>query len=209
MDTERIERALREGPVDEPRYAPGAFRRSRRRFSLALAGSVATAALVTGVLLGVVLTQLREPNGGVRGRDLGELAADLEGRWVSDVISREEWINSALAAGHDRNTIDAFFLHDPIELQVQYELVFADDHLQVFGAFDGSPSQGLAGGPYRLLDNGAVYYDDIGCFITARFKLSADRMTFEPISTESCNAEEGLANWVFFNLASYTRGEAP
>lgn len=210
MDIEAIERALREGPVDEPRYVPGAFRRARQRLWFATTAFVATAALVAGVVLGVMLSELRQPGGGVGGPAPDELAAELEGRWVSEVISRAEWISMATASGHDPADIDAFLLHDPIESQVQYELLFQDGRIEVFGTFDGSPSERLAGGPYRLLDNGALRcFNEIGCFITATFELSADRLSFSPIATESCDEVERLAMWAFFNAAPYTRGNAP
>src|SRR5919108_2189721 len=146
MDIEAIQRALREGPVDEPRYVPGAFHWTHRRFSVEMTASVVTAVLVSGVALGVALSELRQPNGGVGRRDLDVLAAELEGRWVSEAISREEWVSSTLTAGHEARDIDAFLLHDPFESQVAYELVFQDEHLQVFGAFDGSPPESLPAG---------------------------------------------------------------
>lgn len=58
MDLDRIERALREGPADEPRYVPGTFRgRSPERLPWAMAAfaAVAATALVAALLIGVGL----------------------------------------------------------------------------------------------------------------------------------------------------------
>lgn len=66
MDLDRIERALRQGPADEPRYVPGTFeRRSPKRLPWALAAFavVATTVLVAALLIGIGIF-LRSPNVG-------------------------------------------------------------------------------------------------------------------------------------------------
>jgi hypothetical protein len=66
MDLDRIERALRQGPADEPRYVPGTFeRRSPKRLPWALVALavVAATALVAALLIGIGLF-LRSPNVG-------------------------------------------------------------------------------------------------------------------------------------------------
>jgi Galactose oxidase, central domain len=66
MDLDRIERALREGPADEPRYVPRTFgRRSPERLPWAFAAvaAVAATALVAALLIGIGLI-LRSPNVG-------------------------------------------------------------------------------------------------------------------------------------------------
>jgi hypothetical protein len=209
MDLERIERALREGPVDEPIYVPGAFARRRRSiWSLAVVSAAVGAALVIGVIVGVGLSVLREPDGGVGvAPDVEALAAQLEGRWVSDEITHDEWVSALLAMGHDIDDIDAFLLHDPIETSTHYDLVFNDGLLTLFDTAPPDPRLEMGDGRYELLPDGRLYYDDRGCFITARFTIEGDRLTFDPISTDSCGADERVANSAFFNLAGYTRAD--
>jgi hypothetical protein len=207
MDADRIERALREGPPDEPTYVPGAFRQRRRVPVLFLqAGAVLAAAVIMGVVAGVTLNVLREPSGSVGGPvDAEQLAAEIEGRWSSGEIGREAWIDRLTALGHRRADIDFALSNLPDHERVRYDLVFEDDHLMIYGSFDGADLRPMSGGPYEVLDNGALYYDDVACFITVRFDLDGHRLDFEPMQTEGCSADESLNNAAFFNLLSYTR----
>jgi hypothetical protein len=205
MDDEKIERALRAGPVDEPAYVPGSFRRGRSAWSLAMATSVIALTLLAGIAVGVGLGALRGNGDGVGAPDVQALAAQLKGRWVSQEITRQDWIDALNAIGHEVAAIDAYLAHDPIQASVRYELWFVGDHLQIFAAVDGAPFTSQSGGPYRLLADGALYYDDIGCFITATLDITGDRLSFDPISTTGCGADESLANAAFFNLVDYTR----
>ena len=207
MDADRIERALREGPPDEPTYVPGAFRQRRSVPLLFVgAGAVLAAAVVIGLVVGVTLDLLREPTGGVGGPvDADELAAELEGRWSSGDISREAWIEELAAMGYRPADIDFALSNLPEHERVRYDLVFEDDHLMIFGSFDGADLRPMSGGPYEVLGNGALYYDDVACFITVQFDLDDDRLAFEPMQTEGCNADESLNNAAYFNLLTYAR----
>lgn len=205
MDLERIERALREGPVDEPIYVPGTFRRARSRWSLAIGAAVVTGGLLIGLVIGLGLGILRAPAPGIGAVDLEALAAELQGTWTSEEITRQQWISSLVALGNDIDDIDNLLIHDPMESRVYYELSFVDSRLTVWAAVDGRPVLEQSGGPYRLLDTGEIYYDDLGCYITVRFAIKGDRLTFQRISTESCGADERVANSAFFNLVPYAR----
>lgn len=204
MDVERIERALREGPVDEPVYVPGSFRRARSRWSLAV-GVVVTGALVTGLVIGLGVGILRAPAPNIGVPDLEALAAELQGTWTAEEITRQRWISSLVALGNNIDDIDNNLINNPMESRVTYELSFVDGRLTVWAAVDGGPMLEQSGGPYRLLDTGAIYYDDLGCYVTVRFAITGDRLTFQRISTESCGADERLANSAFFNLVPYAR----
>jgi hypothetical protein len=207
MDAERIERALREGPPDEPIYRPGAFREQRRPWLVLLAaGTVLGIALVVGVVAGLAVDVLRGPSAGVGGPlDVNRLAAELEGRWSSDDISREEWIQELSDMGYRQADIDFALSNLPAHERVRYDLVFQEEHLQIFGSFDGGELEPMSGGPYQLLPNGALYYDDVACFITVLFDIDGDRLAFEPMATDGCSADESLNNAAYFNLLTYER----
>ena len=85
MDMERIERALREGPPDEPAYVPGSYRRGPGRWIPRLfAVPVIAAALVVGVVVGAGLPAVRD--GGVgQAPDPVAITEALRGtRWTTD-----------------------------------------------------------------------------------------------------------------------------
>ncbi|MGI8829484.1 MAG: hypothetical protein ACR2I5_06910 [Candidatus Limnocylindria bacterium] len=212
MDEKRIELAVREGPVDEPTYLPGTFGRAGRRgWSLVAVTAVAALALVVGLGLGVGLGVLRAPGSGTGGPspDPEALAAALKGRWTGDEISRETWVSDLRALGHDIDDIDNFLLHDPIETSTHYELLFDGNELVVAEIADGGPVEFLSTGPYEILPDGRFTWDDLGCRVTAGFRINGDRLAFERISTESCGADERVANSAFFNLTPYTRAGPP
>ena len=205
MDLERIERALRQGPVDEPVYVPGSFHRARSRWTLALAAAVVTGALVIGLAIGFGLGILRAPAPNVGAPDLEALAAALRGTWTSGEITRQQFISSEVALGNDIDDVDNLLIHDPFDSSIRFELSFVDGRLTVSAAKDGGPMVEQSGGPYRLLDTGQIYYEDLGCFVTVRFAITHDRLTFQRISTRSCGADERAANSGFFNLLPYAR----
>ena len=210
MDAERIERSLREGPPDEPIYRPGAFHEQPPSWLVLIAaGAVVGMALVVGVVAGLGLDVLRNPSGSVGGPvDVDRLAAELEGRWSSDDISREAWIQELSEMGYRQADIDFALSNLPAHERVRYDLVFQEDHLQIFASFDGSELEPMSGGPYQLLPNGALYYDDVACYITVLFDIKGERLAFEPMRTDGCNADESLNNAAYFNLLTYER-DAP
>jgi hypothetical protein len=208
MELERIEQVLRAGPPDEPVYIPGSFRQARRPGAmLAAVGLTVAAVLVLAVVTGVVLTALRLTNGQVGGPvDVDDLHAQLQGTWLSTELTENEWVDGLVALGYDPEQVEASlsFL-EPFEV-IRYEMVFDGTHLQIFGSYDDGPFESFSGGPYELLSDGAIHYDDIGCFITATFDITGDQLQFDPIQTEGCVPDASLNNAVFFNLVTYTRG---
>ncbi len=206
MNLERIERALRDGPADEPMYVPGAHRTRRDgRLVLAAAGAVVAVALVVGVGIGVGLSVLRAPGGVGTGVDVDQLAADLEGSWVSSEFTSEEWVDGLISLGHDPDDVELALANFPPYERAQWRLDFVDDHLQIFGSFDGGSFTSLSGGPYQLMPDGSVVYDDIGCFMTIPINIEASRLFLEPMRTESCSADERLNNDGYFQLVEYER----
>jgi hypothetical protein len=211
MDFERIERALREGPVDEPAYVPGAFRRSGRRRSTMLMTATVGAALVIGVVLGLRLDTLRSPSGdtGAPAPNLEALNAELAGTWLSDPITQHEFVDFMVQAGHAKDDIDAFLEHDPIPTATRYGLSFdGRELLVVFEVPQGGDTDILSNAPYELLPDGRLTWDDLGCVVTARFTIAGDRLTFEPVSRTGCDPDERIATDAFFNLTPYTSSPA-
>lgn len=213
MDAERIERALREGPPDEPAYVPGGFRGSSRpRWWFAVAGaSVGLVALVVGVAIGLGLATLRDQNVGSSPEPRVLVAADLQGVWESDPITFGDWVDALRAEGFAQEEIDAFLEHDPFEDQVQYALLFFDGEFIVQAAYDDLPFQTLGGGTVTVDDAGVLHLvevvdgEPIGCEITAAADISGDRMTLRVLDLPGCNTDEQMANTLFFDIASYRR----
>jgi hypothetical protein len=212
MNTERIERALREGPPDEPAYVPGGFRGSSRpRWWLAVAGaSVGLVALVVGVAIGLGLATLRGDIGsGPEPRTL--VAADLEGVWESDPIAFADWVDAVRAEGFAPEDIDAFLEHDPFEDEVRYALLFFDGEFHVQAAYDGLPFQTLSGGTFGVDDPGVLHLVEvvdgapIGCEITAAAEIDGEQISLRVLDLPGCDTNEQMANTLFFDIASYAR----
>jgi hypothetical protein len=215
MDVERIERALREGPVGEPRYVPGSFAgRARRGWSFAMVSAAVGAALVLGLVVGVGLQVVRGPSGEDQPADLVALRGDIQGRWASDVIDRQQWIDGLVSRGHELNDLEAYFQHDPLESEVQYFLAFRPNQLIIMSAADGGPENVLTAGTYDLLPDGRLTWQDEGgtalsdpCVMTAEPELEGERLTFRGLATTGCTADEAIAMSAFFDLAAYGRTE--
>jgi hypothetical protein len=205
MDIAQIERALRAGPPGEPLYVSGSFRTPKGRISASGLSVALFGAIVLGIVIGSGVGERTIPNGGVGGPAVPEAAAELRGRWVSEEISRERWINALLQRGHDIDDIEAFLIHDPIEASTRYELTFTADRIAIIEYASGDPPDDIGGGPYALLDDGRLRYDDRDCYVTARFAIESDRLTFQPIETESCGADERVANDAIFNVSVFDR----
>lgn len=209
MDLDRIERALRAGPPDEPLYMPGMFAR-RRRPMLAMAAAVAVlaAAVVIGVVIGIGLDSLRGQGSSVGGPpDVALLEAQLEGQWTSGEISRGEFISGLVEQGHQIDDVNSY-LKPPepdIERSVRTRLVFSAGELVIERSVDEEGWRRAAAGPYRVVSDGALWYDDLGCLITADFAVSDETLTFDRIGTEHCGAIERVANSAFFNLSPFER----
>lgn len=204
MDLERIERALREGPVDEPRYVPGAFGPARRFGALALTAAIG-ASLVIGVAIGMGLDLLRAPSSdvGQPGPDLAEMQRQLAGTWTSQPVTRDEFVSFMLEQGHAREDVEAFFEHDPIETTLQWGLSFdGRGNLVVFSVTGDGVIDVLSNGPYELLADGRIRWTDLSCVLVAEVSATTDRLTFDELSFEGCTADERIANDAFFILAS-------
>jgi hypothetical protein len=214
MNLQVIEAALRAGPVDEPRYVPDAFRPAQaRRWSVLLIGSAIAGALIVGAVIGLSVAVWRLP-GGATGSppDLVALAAQLQGRWQSQELTRDEWIGSLLEMGFDINDIEPFLDHDPIEERIHYELQVDGDRMTVSSAADGGFLTTLSQGNFRLLPDGRIEWSDAGasqlsgtCLATAEFQVDGEGLAFSTLKTAGCGVDERIAVSAFFNLSVYTR----
>ena len=215
MFPERIERALREGPPDEPVYVPGAFRHARAGRSLSpFAATAVVLALVVGVVIGGGLAVLRGWNiGGPR----IVTTADLLGTWRSDEITAQAWTDGISAAGFDAASIDAFLVHDPIQDSVRYTLEFTasestGDELSISAEYDGQPIAVMSGGSFTVQADGTLHYTEIvagnagpRCEVFAAVTMDDGRMSLEITRMRNCDTEEQLAHTAFFELSPYTR----
>lgn len=203
MDLARIELALREGPLDEPRYVPGAFGPARRLDGLMLTAVVA-ASLVIGLVIGLGLDLLRAPsNVGQPHPDLAQLQAQLAGTWISAPVTEDEYVDFMLEQGHALADVEAFLAHDPIETTLRWGLDFdGRDNLVVFSVTGEGITNVLANGPYQLLPDGRLRWVDRTCVLVAEFSVSDDRLTFGGLAPEGCVADERIAHDAFFDLAS-------
>lgn len=204
MNLERIERALREGPVDEPRYVPGAFGSARRLDRLMLTAAVA-AALVIGVLIGLALDVLRAPgpNVGGPGPDTAAIQRQLEGTWRSRTVTQEEFVAFMLERGHAQADLDAFLGHDPISTTLQWGLDFdLRGNLLVFSVTGDGITDILSNGPYEILPDGRLRWTDETCVLVAAFTVDAEQLTFGSLAPQDCNTDERIATDAFFGLGS-------
>ncbi len=213
MDVERIERALGEGPPDEPTYVPGSFRRgSLPAWRLAAAGLAVGAALISGIAIGTGLGLLRDDVGNAPApRVLA--AADLQGVWEAEPIAIDAWTEALLARGFGQTDVDAFLEHDSFEDQVRYQLRFVDDRFIVQAAYDDQPVLTLGGGTFTLDENGLVDLVEIvdgaevGCEFTVTAVIYGSQLLMDVLEFRGCEADEQMANTLFFDVAVYDRAE--
>ena len=212
MNLGRIEQALRDGPIDEPVYRPGSFRRtSPLGWPVMLAAATVAAALLLGVVIGSGVNVLRNPFGepGNQPPDPAALQAALAGDWGTAEISQNDWTAAMLARGFSQADITTFLDHDPFEQTIRYRLKFSSSRLIISSVADGGTTAVLSNNPYEILADGRLRYDDLGCIVSVFFVLDGDGLTFAPISLDSCSADEQIANRAFLNLAPYTRLGGP
>lgn len=210
MTLERIERALRDGPIDEPVYAPGTHaHRPGAGVLLAAGAAVLTVALVVGVGIGIGISVIRGPASVGSGLDPARLGAAIEGSWVSTEITPDEWVDGLLVLGHERDDIELALANFPPYERATWRLDFFDDHIQIFASFDDGPFTSMSGGPYELLSDGSIRYDDIGCYLTISVAMDGSRLLLEPITMESCDADERLNNDGYLQLVEYERLTSP
>jgi hypothetical protein len=204
MNLERIERALREGPVDEPRYVPGAFGPTRRLDRLVLTAAVA-AALAIGLVIGLALDVLRSPtpNVGTPGPDPAVIQRQLEGTWRSKTVTRDEFVAFMLERGHAQADLDAFLGHDPITTTLRWGLDFdLRGTLLVFSVTGDGITDILSSGPYEILPDGRLRWTDETCVLVAAFTVDDEQLTFGSLDPQDCNSDERIATDAFFGLAS-------
>lgn len=213
MDTERIERALREGPPDEPNYVPGAFRRaSNSGWGLAVSGLAVGIALIAGIAIGTGLGLLRDDVGDAPAPPV-LTAADIQGVWQADPIAFDAWTETLLARGFSQADVDAFLEHDPFEDQVRYALRFVDERFVVQAAYDDLPFETLGGGTFTVDDAGVLHLVEVvdgvevGCEITAAASIDGARLVLRVLDLPGCIVDERMANTLFFEVASYSRAE--
>jgi hypothetical protein len=132
-----------------------------------------------------------------------------KGTWISTEITSDEWVDGLLALGHDRDDVEFALANFPPFERARWRLTFVDAHLQIFGSFDGGGFYSMSGGPYELLPDGSIRYDDFGCILTIRVVVDGPKVDFGPMTTESCNADERLNNDGFFQLVEYEREVSP
>jgi len=214
MDTERIERALRDGPPNEPVYVLGGFRRSSPPgWWLAVAGLSVGVALVAGIAIGTGIDALRSGGVGDEPEPRVLVAADLQGVWESDPIEFQAWVDALLARGFTQEDVDAFLEHDPFQDHLRYALRIVDERLTVQAAFDDLPFQTLSGGTFTVLDDGTVHFIEgvdgvqVGCEVTVAAAIDDSRLMLNVLDLRDCGVDERMANTLFFEVAAYARVE--
>lgn len=204
MNLERIEQALREGPVDEPRYVPGAFGPPRRLDRLMLTVVVA-GALIIGLVIGLALDVVRVPgpNVGDPGLDPAAIQRQLEGTWRSRIVTQDEFVAFMLERGHAQADLDAFLGHDPIATTLQWGLDFdLRGNLLVFSVTGDGITDILSNGPYEILPDGRLRWTDETCVLIAAFTVDDEQLAFGSLAPQDCNADERIATDAFFGLGS-------
>lgn len=217
MDTSRIERALREGPPDEPVYVPGTFRRGRTGSAWTAFVTVAVSlALVAGVAVGLGLAGLGQRSGSPP-EPTPVVMADLLGTWRTDVITRTQWIEGATAAGFDSSAISNFLEHEPIQDQVRYTAEFftsetTGDRVSISGEYDGGPPAPLSAGAISLDSHGVMHYTEIvpgtagpRVSVTAQVTINGGQLRFQILGLENASPDDQIANTAFFEMAPFRK----
>lgn len=205
MDVERIERALREGPPDEPAYIPGGFRRSSAGV-FAFAAVAVAAALIIGVGVGFTLDALR--GGGFGTQPPAALdPADLQGTWLSDEILFQEWVDALLERGFTTDEIAANLDDNPFNRSMRYELRVTADEMTMRGSIDGAPMVLLTSDPYTILSDGRVRIggEASECQPVVDVVLDGARLTFSQPELQGCPVDDRIAGVGFFELTGYDR----
>lgn len=205
MDLDRIERALREGPADEPIYEPRAFGRRRGHQWLLFAGGMA-GAMILGVVVGLGIGVVRQPVGddGVPAVDLDRLGEELSGSWMSTSFTEQEFVGHLTEAGYSAQDIAAFLEHDPIPGTVRWGLDFdGRERLVVFRTLDEAQTEILTNVVYELLPDGRLRLIEGGCSVVIGFLLEGELLTFAQPQFGACvpDTDTQVAFETFFGLA--------
>jgi hypothetical protein len=211
VETERIERALREGPPDEPAYVPGGFRRSRAAgWWFAVASVPVVIALLAGIGIGTALDALRD--GGIGGppepRPL--VAADLQGVWESDPIERQDLEEALLARGFSQAGIDVHLAGLSAGEAARYALRFVGDRLTAQAAYGDQPFQTLDTGTFIIRDVGLqIVVDGVqdACEPLAAAEIDGSRLILNIVELPGCETDERLVNTLLLDIASYSRAD--
>jgi hypothetical protein len=211
MDTEWIERALREGPPDEPAYVPGSFRRTGRPgWWFAVAGLSVAIALVTGIAIGTALDAFRSGGVGSEPDPRPLVAADLQGVWESDPIERLDLEEALLARGFSRADVDVHLEGLPDEDAARYALRFAGDRLIAQAAYGDQPFQTVDTGEFIIRDDGlqiVVRGVEGACEPLAAAEIDGSRLILKVLELPGCATDERLVNTLLLDIASYSRAE--
>jgi hypothetical protein len=217
MDVDRIERALREGPPDEPVYVPGSFRRGPASpLGFALAGMAVALAIAIGIVVGTGLASVWDERVGVIPEPRVLSADDLQGVWQSEVIGTQDFIEAHRARGFTQDEIDDFLSHEPVADSVRYTIRFRGGGVTIWGAFGERSPQGLSGGRFRVLDDGTLHYTEVvegapagsaPCEVLATASIEGNRLTFSILELPNCSVDAQIANISFFELSWYTRSD--
>ena len=210
MDVERIERALREGPPDEPAYVPGRFRRSAATpWNLAYAALAVATVLVIGIGVGITLNVLR--GGGIGTQPPAVLdRADLQGTWLSDEIGFQDWVDALLERGFTTDEIAAYLEDDnAFDRSLRYELRIGTEEMAMWGSADGAPMVLLTSEPYTILGDGRIRIGDgtSECQPVVGVALDGGRLAFSRSELPGWVAPVGdrIAGVGFFELTGYDR----
>ncbi|HEX5828059.1 MAG TPA: hypothetical protein VFY23_11090 [Candidatus Limnocylindrales bacterium] len=214
MDQDRIERALRHGPPDEPAYRPGSHRERPRRVRLttvafALVGALAVVAVGLGAGLGIL-----RPSGTGGIPDVVTITAALTGTtWTTDPIPVDEWSDGLVERGFDPADIAAFLEHDPFADTVRYRLTFGKDIVVVGASYDGGGFVTLSQARWVPRDDGRLDLTDVIpgaapeelCSVEVPLAIGNVTLVTDAASFGKCGVDERIANTAFFALAPYTR----
>ena len=211
MDIERIERALRDGPPDEPTYVPGSFRRtSPQGWWFAAAGISAAIALVAGIAIGTALDTLRGGRVGGEPEPRPLVAADLQGVWESDPIERQVLEEALLSRGFSQADIDAHLESLPVGDAARYALRFVDDRLIAQVAYGDQPFQTLDTGTFTISDEGfQISIPEVqgACEPLAAAEIDGSRLLLNLLDLPGCETDERLVNTLLLDIASYSRAD--
>lgn len=211
MEIERIERALREGPPDEPTYVPGSFRRtSPHGWWFAAAGLSVVIALVAGIAIGTALDALRSASvgGGPEPREL--VAADLQGVWESDPIERQVLEEALLARGFSQADIDVHLESLAAGDAARYALRFVEDRLIAQAAYGDQPFQTLDTGTFIISDEGfQIVVPEVpgACEPLAAAEIDGSRLILSVLDLSGCETDERLVSTMLLDITSYSRAD--
>lgn len=214
MDLGTLERILREGPPDEPIYVPGAMRLGRTRPAWLLFAAAIGLALVIGVAAGLGLDALRKPTGDPPS-PIPLTPGAVQGSWLSEPITREEWFARLMAQGFDREELTPVFDMGQFE-RVQYGITLSGSNLTIMTSVDGGPLVVNSRGTFDVDGDTFVYVEDqvmdpglgdICHDLTARIELRDGQLVLSDVQLPEavCGRHPLIIHAAFFTLAPFDR----